>query len=140
MLGAHAGRVHAASMEWQAPRVYPDFDTARDEPGTWTAMLPMLADRRDEIADLCRRFRVSRLEAFGSAARETDFDPERSDIDILVVYDPTKRTPSLVEFFGLQEALAAMFGRKVDLIAAGSVENPYVRAGIERDKQVLYAA
>jgi predicted nucleotidyltransferase len=120
--------------------VYPDFDTARDEPGTWTAMLPMLADHRDEIADLCRRFRVSRLEAFGSAARGTDFDPERSDIDILVVYDPTKHTPSLVEFFGLQEALAAIFGRKVDLITAGSVENPYVRAGIERDKQVLYAA
>lgn len=102
-------------------------------------MLPILADRRDEIADLCQRFHVSRLEAFGSAARVTDFDPERSDIDILVVYDPTKRTPSLVEFFGLQETLVAFFGRKVDLITAGSVENPYVRAGIERDKQVLYA-
>jgi uncharacterized protein len=122
------------------PRVYPDCDTPRDEPGSCTAMLPMLADRRDEIADLCRRFRVSRLETFGSAARGTDFVAERSDIDILVFYDPTKRTPSLDEFFGLQEALAALFGRKVDLITAGSVQNPYVRAGIERDKQVLYAA
>ena len=120
--------------------MYPDFDMARDEPGTWTAMLPMLADHRDEIADLCRRFRVSRLEAFGSAARETDFDPERSDIDILVVYDPTQHTPNLDEFFTLRGALAALFGRRVDLITAGSVENPYVRAAIERDKQVLYAA
>jgi predicted nucleotidyltransferase len=103
-------------------------------------MLPLLADRRDEIAALCRRFHVSRLEVFGSAARGMDFDPARSDIDILVVYDPTQRTPSLDEFFALQGALAALFGRKVDLITAGSVENPYVRAGIERDKQVLYAA
>jgi predicted nucleotidyltransferase len=122
------------------PRVYPDCDTPRDEPGSSTAMLPVLAVRHDEIADLCPRFRVSRLEAFGSAARATDFDPERSDIDILVVYDPTKHTPGLDEFFGLQEALAAIFARKVDLITAGSVENPYIRAGIERDKQVLYAA
>jgi tRNA nucleotidyltransferase (CCA-adding enzyme) len=98
MLGGRAFRVHVASVERQAPRVYPDIDTARDEPGTETAMLPMLADHRDEIADLCRRFRVSRLEAFGSAARGTDFDPERSDIDILVVYDPTQRTANLDEF------------------------------------------
>jgi predicted nucleotidyltransferase len=33
-----------------------------------------------------------------------------------------------------------LFGRNVDLITAGSVENPYVRAAIERDKQVLYPA
>ena len=103
-------------------------------------MLPMLADHRDDIADLCRRFGVSRLEAFGSAARGTDFDPERSDVDILVVYDPTERTATLDEFFALQRALAVLFGRKVDLITADSVENPYVRAGIEHDKQVLYAA
>jgi len=103
-------------------------------------MLPVLADHRDEIADLCRRFHVSRLEAFGSAARGTDFDPARSDIDIQVAFDPTEATPSLDEYFALQGALAALFGRRVDLITAGSIENPYVRAGIERDKQVLYAA
>lgn len=103
-------------------------------------MLPLLADRRNEIAELCRHFHVSRLEVFGSAAREMDFDTELSDIDILVVYDPRQSTPSLDEFFALQAALAALFGRKVDLITAGSVENPYVRAGIERDRRVLYAA
>jgi hypothetical protein len=60
MLEARAGRVHAASMERWVHRVYSNFDTVREEPGTWTATLPMLADRRDEIADLCRRCSVTR--------------------------------------------------------------------------------
>jgi uncharacterized protein len=34
--------------------------------------------KREELAELCRRFRVRRLEVFGSAAREQDFDPQRS--------------------------------------------------------------
>jgi uncharacterized protein len=103
-------------------------------------MLPLLTNRRTEIAALCRRFRVTRLEVFGSAARGADFNPEKSDIDFLVVYDHSRPGPSLDEFFALQDALATLLGRKVDLITAGSVENPYIRNGIEQDKQVLYAA
>ena len=37
-----------------------------------------IADRKGRIAGICRRHRVSRLEVFGSAARGTDFDPERA--------------------------------------------------------------
>ena len=51
-------------------------------------MLQLIGARRDEIAELCRRFHIRRLEVFGSAARETDFDPDRSDIDLLVTYEP----------------------------------------------------
>gem|GEM_PF-2151818 len=36
------------------------------------------ADRKDEIPEFCRCYRVSWLEVFGSAARATDFDPETS--------------------------------------------------------------
>jgi uncharacterized protein len=47
-------------------------------------MLPLIENRRAEIAELCRRFRVRRLDVFGSAARGGDFDPARSDVDLLV--------------------------------------------------------
>jgi uncharacterized protein len=30
---------------------------------------------REELRDMCRRFGVRRLEVFGSATREADFDP-----------------------------------------------------------------
>lgn len=47
-------------------------------------MIAALAERRAEIAALCRQYQVGRLEVFGSAARGGDFDPSRSDVDLLV--------------------------------------------------------
>ena len=51
------------------------------------AMLPLIAERRSEIADISRRFGVRRLAVFGSATRGQDFDPERSDVDFLVAFE-----------------------------------------------------
>jgi predicted nucleotidyltransferase len=102
-------------------------------------MLPLLANHRTEIAELCRRFNVARLEVFGSAARGVDFDPDKSDVDFLVAYH-AGHVPSLDQFFAFRDRLSALLGRRVDLVTTGSVENPYVRSGIEQDKQVLYAA
>ena len=103
-------------------------------------MLELIAAHREQIAELCRHFQVQRLDVFGSAARETDFDPERSDVDFLVSYRPEQPGPGLPEYFALRDALSELLGRPVDLVMAGAVENPFVRAGIERSRQVLFAA
>ena len=102
-------------------------------------MLPLIEAHRIEIAELCRRFHVARLELFGSAARGTDFDQQRSDIDLLVTYDPLA-APTFNEYFELSERLAVLLARPVDLVMSGAVRNPFLRAGIERSKEVLYAA
>lgn len=102
-------------------------------------MLPVIEVQRAEIAELCRRFQVQRLDVFGSAARGTDFDPARSDIDLLVRYLP-ERQPDFGAYLELRDALSARLGRPVDLIMDSAVENPFVRAGIERSRQPLYAA
>ena len=102
-------------------------------------MLPLIEAHRIEIADLCRRFHVARLELFGSAARGTDFDQDRSDIDLLVTYDP-QAAPTFNDYFELSEQLAALFARPVDLVMSGAVRNPFLRAGIERSKELVYAA
>ncbi|MGH7044244.1 MAG: nucleotidyltransferase family protein [Acetobacteraceae bacterium] len=70
-------------------------------------MIPLLAAHRAEIVALCRRFHVRRLEVFGSAARGTDFDPTRSDVDLLVTYGPDAKRPSLGEHFELHDRLEA---------------------------------
>ena len=49
-----------------------------------TAMLPLIAECHSQIADICRRFGVSRLAVFGSAARGEHFDTARSEVDFLV--------------------------------------------------------
>ena len=77
---------------------------------------------------------------FGSAARGVDFDPERSDVDLLVEFAPGHTPPSLSEFLALRDALRALFRRPVDLVMASGVRNPYVRASIDRSRQTLYAA
>lgn len=102
-------------------------------------MIPALAERRAEIAALCRRFHVRRLDVFGSASRGADFDPARSDVDLLVTYLPD-HSPNFGEHLALRDALAELFRRPVDLVMANAVENPFVRAGIERSRQAVYGA
>lgn len=38
-----------------------------------------IADKKEELAAVCRRCGMARLDVFGSAARGTDFDPQASD-------------------------------------------------------------
>ncbi len=101
-------------------------------------MIEALEQRRGEIAEVCRRHRVRRLEVFGSAARGTDFGPA-SDIDLLVDYEPMA-SPALSDFFALREALATVVGRRVDLLMPGALKNPYLRASIDRSRRGLYGA
>ncbi|MBI2857902.1 MAG: nucleotidyltransferase domain-containing protein [Chloroflexi bacterium] len=56
-------------------------------PGRATSRQPWRWKVADKLAELCRRYQVRRLEVFGSALRK-DFDRERSDIDLLVDFEP----------------------------------------------------
>ncbi len=60
-----------------------------------------IEQHRTEIARLCRRYAVRRLDVFGSAARGADFDPARGDADLLVVFEPGSSLHPLDQFFGL---------------------------------------
>jgi predicted nucleotidyltransferase len=97
-----------------------------------------LSQQFEGIAELCRRFGVKRLEAFGSAVR-ADFDPASSDADFRVEFEPVANMPALRQYFGFAEAMRALLGRKVDLVA-GEIRNPYVRAEFERDRELVFAA
>ncbi len=102
-------------------------------------MLPLIESKRSEVEAACRRRAVRRLELFGSAVRD-DFDPASSDLDFLVEFDTARSLPALDQYFGLKEELETLFGLPVDLIMPRAVRNPYVRAEIERDRRLLYAA
>ena len=92
----------------------------------------------DRVRDLCARHGVARLELTGSAAR-SDFDPARSDIDLLVEFLPGARVSAL-QFVELSDALEQAFGRRVDLIELSAVTNPILREAFIRDRMPLYAA
>jgi len=103
-------------------------------------MLPLIAERRTEIAALCRRFGVRRLDVFGSAARAEDFDPEQSDLDFVVEFEHLPAGRYYHAYFELKEGLETLFGRPVDLVTEESIRNPYLRASIEKGRRPLYAA
>lgn len=102
-------------------------------------MHAIIESRSEQIPAVCRPFGVRRLEVFGSAARG-DFDPASSDIDFLVEFDDDPQRRVLDTYFGLKDALEQLFGRSVDLVSIGAVKNPYIRASIERSRQLVYAA
>ena len=102
-------------------------------------MLTLLAEKLPELERLCKLHGVRRLEVVGSAAREVDFDPARSDIDLLVEFAPGC-LPRLSAFFGLREAIEKAIGRPVDLLMLEAVRNPYLKANLERNRRLLYAA
>lgn len=103
-------------------------------------MLPLIEERRAEIESLCKRYHVRRLDLFGSAARG-DFDPAASDFDFLVEFDRDHHDAlSFGTYFGLKEALEALFGRPVDLVEPGAVRNPYLKASIERSRELVFEA
>ncbi len=84
-------------------------------------MHPEIADKRDALIALCKRYDVARLEVFGSALRAADFDPARSDVDFLVTFALQSRD-NLAAFVDLKEALEALLGRPVDLVERQAVE------------------
>lgn len=85
-------------------------------------MHELIDQHRTEIALLCQRFGVRQLEVFGSAARGTDFDPDRSDADFLVDFERDGGPSPLHQYFGFAEELESLLGRKVDLVERGAIE------------------
>jgi len=103
-------------------------------------MMGPLEDRREELTRLCRDFGVKRLDAFGSAAGSERFDPDRSDIDLLVEFEPTDPVRHAKAYFGLLAALQDLFARRIDLLEMKAVTNPYLLESIEGQRRQIYAA
>lgn len=93
-----------------------------------------------KLEGFCRRWRITELALFGSALRD-DFGPE-SDLDILVTFDPQANW-SLLDHLRMEQELAALLGREIDLLTRRSVErsaNRLRRQEILGTAEVIYAA
>ena len=88
----------------------------------------------DRLRDVCECYGVASLEVFGSAARHED-RPD-SDVDLLYELKPHARLG--FRLFDLEDELAALFGRPVDLVSRKSI-NKYIREQVLADAQPLYA-
>jgi hypothetical protein len=100
---------------------------------TRTAQLPIAIDR-ERIARFCRERGVRSLALFGSVLR-ADFDPERSDIDVLAEFVPGALQGVGLRYFDFAEELGAILGHRVDF---ASRLHPLLRERVSRDAVKLY--
>lgn len=107
-------------------------------------MPPLITDKLPEVIALCERYGVRRLEVFGSASgnAETPFDPEHSDIDLLIVEEAPdaaeRRGPLAPAAF--MRAMEELFGRRVDVVYDKGITNPYFRRVVDDEREVLHDA
>lgn len=100
-------------------------------------MITLVSDKSDQVAELCRKFNVLRLDIFGSAVTG-DFSLEKSDLDFLVEFGPLPSGTRASTYFGLLRALENLFDRSVDLVMTTAIENPYFLRQVKKTKEVVY--
>lgn len=99
---------------------------------------PLIEIQRQGIARVCRQHGVHKLEAFGSVLRD-DFDPARSDIDLLVEFEP-EAAADFSNFLDLKQALENLLQRPVDLVELHTIGNRRLRHHINHGKAAVYDA
>lgn len=93
----------------------------------------------EPIVEFCRRWRIRELKIFGSFLRE-DFRPD-SDLDFLCTFAEGVHW-TLSDLVTMDQELAAIVGRKVDLVSRSAVErsqNPIRRNDILSTSEPIYA-
>ena len=95
--------------------------------------LPIQFDH-DRVVAFCRDRDIVRLSVFGSVLRD-DFDPTRSDIDVLADFKPEATRGIGFRFFGYGDELAEILGGKVDFC---SRLDPRVEPTVRREAVTIY--
>jgi uncharacterized protein len=101
-------------------------------------MQQIITQNLPEIIRICTHRKVRRLAVFGSATDDR-FDPQKSDLDLLVEFEKMQPAEHAEQYFGLAEDLERLLNRPVDLVEPGPIRNPYFRKSIEETQVEIYA-
>ena len=97
---------------------------------------PRIKISERKIRDFCQRYQVQRMALFGSVLRD-DFRPD-SDIDVLVMFDPSARI-TFMTLGKMERELSGIFQRPVDLVPQEGLK-PAIREAVLASAQEVYAA
>lgn len=95
-----------------------------------------LENKREQFLQLCKSHHVKSLFAFGSSV-QGNFK-EESDIDLLVEIDESSPISRGEILISLWDKLESFFQRKVDLLTNQSINNPFLKANIDKTKHLIY--
>ncbi len=100
--------------------------------------MSIIRDKFEEIRETCKEHKVHTLYAFGSVL--SDSFSEKSDIDLLVTFEPDYESGAFAQYFDFKEKLEAILGRPVDLVCYQSIRNTVFKNEVDNTKKLLYAA
>lgn len=98
----------------------------------------LITNNIDKIKALCTAHNVRSLFVFGSVCKESF--GEKSDIDLLVSFNPMEAGDYADTYFDLADKFERLFRRPVDLITDKSLSNPYFIESINKTKIQLYGS
>jgi uncharacterized protein len=93
-----------------------------------------------QIKQFCDRWHIQELALFGSVLRD-DFQPDTSDIDVLIVVHPSAKQ-GLSQWMDMKEDLENLFQRKVDLVSKTAIQQSHNwirKQNILEAAQIVYA-
>lgn len=94
-----------------------------------------------QIADLCRQYRVQRLEVFGPAASGETNEAPPDEVDLIVEFRPGQDLgPWLTHYFQFRDALSELIGRPINLFMAGALKNERFLKEVNQTRRTLYSA
>ena len=96
----------------------------------------LIEDNLQRIYELCRKYKVKSLYAFGSILTPRFNDD--SDVDLLVNFNDNEVADPFINFFDFIYDLESLFGRKVDLVDETAVSNKYFKEELNATKQLIY--
>jgi uncharacterized protein len=100
-------------------------------------MIPLIEQRRADIAELCRRHAVRRLDLFGSAARG-GYQAGCSDLDFLVEFARSGYPGYADTYLNFAEGLESLLRHRVDLVTPRMIRTPAFRAAVETSRELVY--
>lgn len=99
---------------------------------------PEVKISKNLIEDFCKRWRIIEFSLFGSTLRD-DFNTN-SDLDIMVAFSPEAKW-GLFDHVKMEQELAEVFNRKIDLFTKESIERTHnwmLRREILETAEVIY--
>jgi predicted nucleotidyltransferase len=98
--------------------------------------MQIIKDHISEIKQLCDKYRVKTLFAFGSVTGNK-FNTA-SDIDLVVDFDIKDPLEYADSYFALKFQLQQLLKRQIDLLEQKAIKNPHLRQEISKTQVLVY--
>lgn len=102
-------------------------------------MNSLITSNISSIREVCKKYKVKELYAFGSVTDESKFN-EKSDIDLLVEFGDVSLNEYADNYFYFVETMEKLFGREIDLVTAKYLRNKFFIQRVNETKKKIFEA